>query len=346
MKSKTLNNLNTLRLAAAGLVLYGHSFVFLGLPEPVFLSWLPLGTLGVYIFFAISGYLVTQSWQQDPHLLRFFQRRALRIFPALIVCTLLSMLLLGPLLSTLPLDQYFSHAATWHYLKNIALYITYYLPGVFEHLRVPNAVNGSLWSLPVEFFMYIMVALLGMLSGRLWLSVLIFAASAAASFFWAQATTQMLVVYATDLRQVFICGTYFWAGALFYQLDIKRYFSLTTFAVAAVAMLCLETFPTSMHLASWVLLPFVVLAFGLSDNSWVGKLTASGDYSYGFYIYAFPVQQAIVFLYPGMALPSYLLLSTALTFTLAMLSWHGIEQPMLRLKPFNPRNPTYKGALT
>ena len=330
------NNLNTLRLAAAGLVLYGHSFVFLGLPEPVFLSWLPLGTLGVYIFFTISGYLVTQSWQQDPHLLRFFQRRALRIFPALIVCVLLSILVLGPALTSLPLNEYFAHGATWRYLKNIFLYITYYLPGVFEHLRVANAVNGSLWSLPVEFFMYILVAVLGLISRKLWLSIVIFVVSAIGSFLWARTATDMLVIYATDVRQVFLCGTYFWAGALCCQLDIKRYFSISSFAVAALAMLCLEAFPATKHVAAWGLLPFVVLAFGLSESSWINKLTASGDYSYGFYIYAFPVQQAIAYLYPTMALPGYLLLATIITMTLAAASWHGIEKPMLRLKPRNP----------
>ena len=55
------NNLNSLRLIAAGMVLYGHSYVFLGLREPLFLSWTPIGPLGVFIFFTISGYLVSES---------------------------------------------------------------------------------------------------------------------------------------------------------------------------------------------------------------------------------------------------------------------------------------------
>ena len=65
------NNLTALRWFAACLVLYGHAFVFLGLPEPLFLQWVPLGPLGVYIFFAISGFLVAQSWQRDPSVTRF-----------------------------------------------------------------------------------------------------------------------------------------------------------------------------------------------------------------------------------------------------------------------------------
>jgi peptidoglycan/LPS O-acetylase OafA/YrhL len=117
------NNLNALRLLAAGLVLYGHSFVFLGLREPVFMSSMPLGPLGAYIFFTISGYLVTQRWQQDPHTGRFFVRRTLRIFPGLFVCTLLSVLVLCPLVTTLPVRQYFSNPTAWKYLSNLFLYI-------------------------------------------------------------------------------------------------------------------------------------------------------------------------------------------------------------------------------
>lgn len=100
------NNLDAVRLAAAGMVLFGHSFVFLGQREPLFLSWLPLGPLGVYIFFTISGYLVSESWHRDPHLLRFFQRRLLRILPGLAICIALTVLVLGPLLTTLPLNDY------------------------------------------------------------------------------------------------------------------------------------------------------------------------------------------------------------------------------------------------
>lgn len=101
------NNFTALRWFAAGMVLYGHSFVFLGLPEPTFLGWAPMGPLGVYIFFSISGYLVAQSWENDPNVFRFLQRRALRIFPGLFVCTVLSVFLLGPIFTTIPLLDYF-----------------------------------------------------------------------------------------------------------------------------------------------------------------------------------------------------------------------------------------------
>ena len=66
------NNLTALRWLVASMVLYGHFFVFLGLPEPVLMGWASLGPLGVFIFFVIGGYLVTQSWESDPNPIRFF----------------------------------------------------------------------------------------------------------------------------------------------------------------------------------------------------------------------------------------------------------------------------------
>jgi len=327
------NNLNALRLIAAGLVLYGHSFVFLGLREPLFLSWLPLGVLGVFIFFTISGYLVSQSWGRDPHWLRFFSRRALRIFPGLMVCILLSILVLGPLLSTLSIKDYFSHPATPGYLKNIWLFITFYLPGVFETNRVANAVNGSLWSLPVEFFMYIVVATAGLFSDKRWPSVVLFCVSALLSYFWTDLVPKVLVIYATDVQQVFVCGCYFWAGAIYYKYRLDKYFSLSTAVAACILMLCLEASPALLRIASWGILPFAVLAFGLSHSPVLTRFLGNNDISYGVYIYAFPIQQAVVYLYPKIQLLPYLAICCGLTLVLAFTSWRFIESKALKLKP-------------
>ena len=135
----------------------------MGVPAPLFLGVLPLGPLGVYIFFSISGYLIAQSWDRDSHALRFFIRRGLRIFPALIVVTILTVFVLGPAITTLPIWEYFKSNSTWGYFSNIILYMSYALPGVFEHNTYPNAVNGSLWSLTTEFGMYMLLMIFGVL---------------------------------------------------------------------------------------------------------------------------------------------------------------------------------------
>lgn len=331
------NNLTALRWLAAGLVLYGHSFVFLGLPEPRFMGWVSLGPLGVYIFFAISGFLVAQSWGSDPHPVRFLLRRILRIFPGLIVCTVLSVFVLGPFLTSLPLSNYFFHIHTREYFTNIALYITYYLPGVFETNRIANAVNGSLWSLPVEFSMYLVLALFGILRiPRIgWLAAAL--GLMTLSKFWAMQWPDQLIAYRTDVRQVVICGVYFWVGAAFFSYKISKMFSTTSIFGAVIIWLSLSRWPEFFVMASWVILPFLALAFGLASSPWLSRL-AKYDYSYGIYIYAFPIQQTVAKFWPHMPIGLYLATTGVSTLVLAALSWHWIESPALKLKPVRPRN--------
>lgn len=332
-EGKKQNNLNAVRLAAAVLVLYGHAHVFLGLPDPLFLSLISLGTLGVFIFFTISGYLIVESWYRDPNIVRYFTRRLLRIFPALAVCTILTVFVLGPMVTTKPIKEYFESPFLRIYLRNIVLYINYYLPGVFEKNPYPNAVNGSLWTLPVEFSMYILVSFVGLLRGNRWVWLVLALTSILITIFWAHQANEMLVVYATDLRQIFICGSYFWVGAVFYAFDVKRFFSITSVVVVLLIMLCMEANTSELRIALMVLLPFVVLGFGLSYSNCLNRVTRFGDYSYGIYIYAFPVQQTLVMLYPNIGIQAYICVSFLLTLLLAIPSWHLIEKRALALKP-------------
>ena len=152
--SYTKNSLDLLRLVAATLVLYSHQHVLTGLAEPSFFGWNTFGGAGVTIFFFLSGLLVWSSWERDPDARRFFMRRSLRIFPALWVVVLASVFLLGPALSSLSVPEYFSASATWRYLSTAILVVHNFLPGVFIDNPYPLAVNGSLWTLPVEFLCY------------------------------------------------------------------------------------------------------------------------------------------------------------------------------------------------
>lgn len=332
---KHSNNFTALRWFAAGMVLYGHSFVFLGLPEPLFLGWTPLGPLGVFVFFSISGYLVSQSWTNDPDFIRFVQRRAIRIFPGLIVCIFLSIFPFGFFISHLDGASYFKHAATRGYLTNIFLYTTYYLPGVFENNRVANAVNGSLWSLPAEFFMYLLLAALGLLKVKRGILISIFLIFVLGTIFWATKAQEMLVIYRTDARQVVICGGYFMMGVLLHRFDLIKHFSAANVVAAAIIWLCLYRWSDIFAASSYVAIPIFSIALGTGKTpglSWLSKF----DFSYGIYIYAFPVQQALVYYFPKIGLPLYLLTASILTIILSALSWYLIEKPALQFKPASP----------
>jgi len=120
------NHFNFIRLFAAFLVFYGNTYALIGAGTA---KTVLNHELGVFIFFAISGYLISMSWDKDPSLKQFFIRRSLRIFPALAVVTLISVFILGPAMTTWSLKEYFTSWYIILYLKNIFLYISYYLPG-------------------------------------------------------------------------------------------------------------------------------------------------------------------------------------------------------------------------
>ena len=155
------NSFDLLRLFAASLVLYSLQHVLLGMPEPQFFGLNSFGGAGVAVFFFLSGLLVWSSWMRDPSLSRFFMRRSLRIFPGLWLVVILSVFVVGPLLSTLQPIDYFGAGQTHGYLSTAVLVVRHGLPGVFAGNPYPYAFNGSLWTLPVEFFCYVSVAAWG-----------------------------------------------------------------------------------------------------------------------------------------------------------------------------------------
>jgi peptidoglycan/LPS O-acetylase OafA/YrhL len=166
------NNFDALRLLAAISVIFSHSFLIAeGTQdnEPLILltsNQAILGLAGVFVFFAISGFLVTQSFERTPNPWQFLAKRALRIFPGLFVATLVSALVLGPIVTNLTLAGYLSRLQPYEYvIGNTLLDQTVHeLPGVwFADNGVGLEVNGSLWTLRIEFLMYLMVLVLGVL---------------------------------------------------------------------------------------------------------------------------------------------------------------------------------------
>ena len=142
------NHFDIMRLTAALLVVFSHSFNLshgkvLGKQyEPLMQlskGQITLGGLAVLVFFVISGFLITASFDKDKNVLSFCQKRFLRIYPGLIVVVLLTALVLGPLMTELPLWEYFKKPETYNYLVNNIGFIRYqdFLPGVFEHNTVP-----------------------------------------------------------------------------------------------------------------------------------------------------------------------------------------------------------------
>jgi peptidoglycan/LPS O-acetylase OafA/YrhL len=334
---KKTNNFDFVRVAAAFAVLYSHQFALSGHPEPIFLggSW---GGWGVLVFFAISGYLVAGSWERDPHLWRFGVRRFLRLWPGLAVSVLLLVLVLGPLVSSLEPRAYLSAAPTWNFLQVLTLAsFESYLPGVFTGNPMPNSPNGSLWTIPIEVRCYVALALLGWLRVLRWrwLFSLAFAAFAVWFFFgWGTG-------YDHPMRMPMQMGVAFAMGAFlsaWRQVWLPRRRWGTPLAALGFSALW---FSGLQELAATLGLATGAVLVGTASTPVLRRFGRFGDISYGFYIYAFPVQQTLIWLTGNqMSVWHGLWDATVVTVLLALLSWHYVEKPALRWKDrLVPRQP-------
>jgi len=326
------NSFDLLRLFAAILVLYSHEHVLLGLDEPKLFGWTTFGGIGVSIFFVLSGFLVWSSWARDPELKRFFIRRSLRIFPALWLVVFSSVLVVGPFLSKLSTFDYFASTGTWRYTSTALLLVRQGLPGVFTDNFYPLAVNGSLWTLPVEFLCYLTVALVGSIGllPRNWLMLLSFGFAVVAAAFGALLLDPRFVSH-------FEMVALFWWGVMYAFVRERPVSEYKLWAVGSgLAFVAFALLGSRGIERAGILILAVMMVLAAQRVTWGAHVTDRlGDLSYGMYIFAFPVQQLVVSLgrSRGWTFTTHLSLSLLLTGVLAYVSWHALEKRALRFKP-------------
>lgn len=335
-----INNFDALRILAASVVIFGHAHPLSNTPD-VLLAGESVQSVAVKIFFVISGYLVAKSWFSDPHVGRFLARRMLRLFPALALLLVLTVFALGPAFTTAPLGEYFSAASTWRYLwSNLLLAPAYGLHGVFESNPYPVAVNGSLWSLPVEFFMYLTLPVLGMAAtmSRLKWAFPVMAISIISAAFLSLIyipPESQLVIWGSGSRSLTNVGPFFLVGAL-YALPRGRDLLSPGWAIFLVMAVCLfqATGYWAMQLILLIVLPYVTLTFCLLATPGLTSMGRYGDPSYGIYLYGFPVQQAMFSIFGSqIGVWGNTLLSLPVVLLLAYSSWHVLEKRALAVKP-------------
>ena len=330
------NNFDLLRLVAAVSVIFSHAFL-LGEGrqdiEPLMIATggqTILGVVGVFVFFVISGFLVTMSWDETASLPRYLAKRSLRIYPGLVACLLLSALALGAALTTLSLRDYFAHPDTWRYpLWNLLLDADQNsLPGVrFSGFDAGTVVDGPLWTLPCELLMYLLVAGLGVARLIRLPVIAVLLIGGMACLWFDTASIDGLFPAAGWLLPFFA------AGMALYRLKDRGIFRARWAAVAALGLAA----SSALHL--FVLLfplfgGYLVIWLAFERRLPVIHAARFGDLSYGLYIYGWPVEQTVVYLRGGAA-PWWQVFALALPLTAlcAFLSWHLIEKRALALKP-------------
>jgi peptidoglycan/LPS O-acetylase OafA/YrhL len=305
-----------------------HVSAWTGPGRPIKLALVPM-------FFALSGFLVAGSAVRLRRTGTFLTHRALRIFPALVVEVVLSALLLGIFFTTLPLASYFADPQFSEYLLNAVGDISYTLPGVFVSNPVHFIVNVNLWTLPSEFYCYLAMAAL-MLTGLVYNRPLYTGLMVVATLALAVAHAMSGISTPLGPFPAHVVVYYFLFGVLFFHWRDRIPASPWLFAASAVASYVLLMFDSMVYLAP-LPVAYMTLYVGLIPMP-KSRLLSSGDYSYGIYLYGFPITQSLIALRPqwftgGTAQYAALLCAAIVLTTLfAAASWHLVEKRALALK--------------
>ena len=320
------NNFDLLRLVAATLVMFSHAFLLAENSQqhdPLMLltgGQAMLGVVGVFVFFTISGYLVTQSFDTTRSPLIFLAKRALRIFPGLFVCLVVCVFVVGPLVTGLPLAEYFSHPTTYLFLlHNAVLHVDYNrLPGVeFWRGDIGGIVNGPLWSLPCEAMMYLMLFGLGV-ARLLTLAMTALLLAVGLGCLWLDVTDALG-------GALWLLG-FFAAGICLYRLRNSGFICGRGALIAGIGMAL--SVPAGLFVVCFPLFgAYLVIWFALSRRIRPIPAARFGDLSYGLYIYGWPIEQCVVWLSEATA-PWWevFVMSLAIAAPTALLSWHLVEK--------------------
>ncbi|UFH53101.1 acyltransferase family protein [Spirosoma sp. KNUC1025] len=356
------NNFDFLRFALAVSVIFTHGYViYYGQidPEPLWkLSrhQLGVGTLALNFFFVISGFLVLQSWTYSKGGLDFLKKRILRIYPGFAVVCLLGALVFAPMGNGtwgnfFPNLKEYWIAVDFHQLAySVAKLMPPELPETLKKVPCPNDINTSIWTIWYEFMCYLVILGAGLLGlyRRKFFPLVLFLLVYSLNVFHHQAYQHYNQEGIFDWQISFLDETeteqllnfehflnFFLAGACFYYyreyIPRTRSLIVLSLVILAITLRWVRVF----ELAQVIFGSYLFFCLAFSKKIKLYNFAKYGDFSYGIYLYGWPIQQ-LVFLYFGSRLnvAGTFFVSLAFVFPFAVFSWHIIEKQFLRLKNF------------
>lgn len=295
MIGKRSNNQSFIRFIAAILVIIWHSFCLCGVPnDEIFYRLsgyeLSFGRIATSVFLFSSGFFIARSIEKKNRFKEYFKTRAMRIFPLLVIVVLLSVVM-GLFVTSYTKEEYLTNVQTYKYLLNGVLVLQHNLPGVFENNIYGQVVNGSLWTLPVEFLCYIVCFIcfhIGIMKRKIMVyTVPVCIFGALGVLILGKKTDMSVIVEALGLCIIF------YIGMLYYVFRDKICFSPVLTVIITAVLVCSIIFRFSW-IGVLAAFPYY-LSYIFFMKKQVGKrLAGLGDYSYAMYLCAFPIQQLAV----------------------------------------------------
>ena len=343
-----VNNFDLIRLFAALQVALVHTRANLQ-PPGLGVAILDAGLRmfpGVPIFFLISGFLISKSFERSGSIRDYYRNRCLRIFPGLWVCLVAS---IGVILMMLAKGGIAGAVSSRDWLIWWAAQMSLfqqYAPNFLDGVRL----NGSLWTIPVELEFYLLLPLLyamfhlrkrggdaplcGVLAGSLavhWA----FIHEAPGSWL---ARHDFLLDTAVPYLWMFVGGTLLqrnWSAVRGWLAGRAHWWLLGYVLLCSVCRQVLHVGVGSADISPVFLLPLAatVMSCAVSAPALSERILGGNDISYGTYIYHMLVV-AVILQFGGRGDILWAAAAVVISAGLGTLSWYYIEKPFLRHKHY------------
>lgn len=336
-KERFRNNYDFLRVFAALCIMFSHSFGLLNNYENEPLRVMTGGRfnfsfIGLCIFFSISGFLIAKSAERSSSLIHYLWKRFLRIQPLLFVVCFVSVLVIGPFFTSLSPGDYFLNVNSWTYFRNIlpVFGAQFTLPGVFVNNIADHGVNGSLWTLIVEERLYLIIGVFILLrkSRFIFLVFLILPVNIlylANRLFFSSSLIPYLESSPFFYALLFLNS----AGLYFLRINLSK--NHEWYLLISAGLIFIGAYYPVLDFIYFFAIPVFINSLA-TIRGVLNKTGKFGDFTYGIYVFAFPVQQMLIAL--GIVWEPYHLFfyTSALVVPLAVISWHLLEKRALSLK--------------
>jgi peptidoglycan/LPS O-acetylase OafA/YrhL len=347
-----INNFDLIRFFLASAVIFCHCFViyygyerftktepFMVLSE----GQISIGSVAVDFFFIISGFLIVRSFENSKTAGEYFTKRILRIFPGFVVAFLLSVLIAGFVgeLKHNSISDYLHYLHRLNKKQELVHLFTLQSPIESAYFKASpiSGANSSLWTIQFEFICYLLVPVLALFGffKKNWLFVVALAAVYVLLFLQMKG----LILPFKKSTNLFFCNpfhyprflTYFLSGACFYiyrnKIPRNNLLAVLAFTAIAFSFIWVKCVDQVLPIAGSYLLFFIAYHQSLR----YADFSSQGDYSYGLYLYGWPVQQVIMYFFGIHLNPfRFFFIAYPAALLLAYFSWHLIEKRFLRIK--------------